>query len=252
MKTIAVYNNKGGVGKTVTTVNMAYELSQRGYRVLVIDMDLQGNVSLFFKRYDLNKTSVVDLLKGTTPSRCRRRTSYKGIDIVASNIDLRTVSAESLVAGRDTLNKALKAYESLYDYCIIDCPPGADFIIEVIMATVEDVIIPLKSDRFSINGLETVLDIIYAFADPRVHTGCLFTQFYRNRETVGLVQNVIRTTDVMVYDNLIRRCAAVDHSLRVQRPLAKCASRSTATQDYRDFTEEYLEKEDKTWHCLRA
>ena len=252
MKTIAVYNNKGGIGKTVTSVNLAYELTVRGYRVLLIDTDPQGNASSFYRRYDLTKASVTELLMGARPIRCKWRTRFKNLDIVPANSNLRTVDPGKLVAGVGTLRLALWVYENDYDYCIIDCPPGVGFLIEVVMDAVEDVIIPLNPDVFSTDGLGTTLDVIREFGDPRVHAGCLFTAFYKNRETVALVQSVMSTMDVMVYNNLIRRCGAVSHSLKVRKPLAKCASRSTAAEDYRDFTDEYLEREDKTWHCSRV
>lgn len=157
-----------------------------------------------------------------------------------------------LVGGTETLRRALWVYEKDYDYCIIDCAPGIGFLIEVVMDAVEDVLIPLNPDVFSTDGLGTTLDVIREFGDKRVHAGCLFTAFYKNRETVELVQNVMNTMDVMVYGNLIRRCGAVSHSLKVRKPLAKCASKSTAAMDYRDFTDEYLEREDKSWHCSRT
>ena len=240
MKTIAVYNNKGGIGKTVTSVNLAYELTVRGYKVLLIDTDSQGNASSFYRRYDLTKASVTELLLGARPTRCKWRTRYPKLD------------PSKLVGGTETLRRALWVYEKDYDYCIIDCAPGIGFLIEVVMDAVEDVIIPLNPDVFSMDGLGTTMDVIREFCDKRVHAGCLFTAFYKNRETVELVQNVMNTMDVMVYGNLIRRCGAVSHSLKVRKPLAKCASKSTAAMDYRDFTDEYLEREDKSWRCSRT
>lgn len=144
MKTIAVYNNKGGIGKTVTSVNLAYELTVRGYRVLLIDTDPQGNASSFYRRYDLTKASVTELLMGARPTRCKWRTRFKNLDIVSANSNLRTVDPGKLVAGVGTLRLALWVYENDYDYCIIDCPPGVGFLIEVVMDAVEDVIIPLN------------------------------------------------------------------------------------------------------------
>ena len=91
-----------------------------------------------------------------------------------------------------------------------------------------------------------------SLGDKQIHAGCLFTEFYKNRETVELVRNVMSTMDVMVYGNLIRRCGSVPHSIKVRKPLAKCASKSTAAEDYRDFTEEHLAKEDKSWHCSES
>ena len=143
--------------------------------------------------------------------------------------------------GRDTLKEGLWDISDKYDYCIIDCPPSVDFLTEVIMATADDVVIPLKPDRFSSDGLWTVMDLVYNFAPEDVAVRGLFTQFYRNKDTFASIRNITETSGVPVYDNVIRRCSAVDHSILVRRPLAKCASKSTAAQDYRDFTEEYLE-----------
>ena len=246
MKTLAIYNNKGGIGKTTTAVNLAYELSIRGFRVLLADMDPQGNASSFYRRYDLTKASISDLLRGTqSPCRCRKRTQYKNLDIVPANSGLRYVSPENLLHGVSTLKEQLAIYAAEYDYCIIDCPPGVGILAEVIMEAAEDVIIPLNPDVFSVDGLGTTLDIIEEFGGDKIRSGCLFTAFYKNRETVGLVLDVIKKSDVPVYENLIRRCGAVGHSLKVRKPLARCASKSTAAVDYSDFTDEYLRKEDK-------
>lgn len=244
MKTIAIYNHKGGIGKTVTAVNFAYNLTDKGYRVLVIDMDPQGNASSFFRKYDLNRPSVRELLTGIKrPSRCIYRTSYKNLDIVPANMWLREVSPEELIGGITTLENACFAVNSKYDYCIIDCPPSVDFLIEVVMAAVDHVIIPMKPDRFSADGLGTVHDIIREFSHGRVTAGCLFTQFSRNKDSVKIVNEVLLTQEIQVYQNAIRRSRAVDHSLIVKKALARCASKSAAAQDYKDFTEEYLREE---------
>lgn len=246
MKTIAIYNNKGGIGKTTTAVNLAYELSLRGFRVLLVDMDPQGNASSFYRKYDLTKASISDLLQGTqSPCRCRKRTQYKNLDIVPANSGLRYVSPENLFYGVRTLKQQLTFYGCEYDYCVIDCPPGTGILAEVIMEAAEDVIIPLNPDVFSVDGLGTTLDIIQEFGGDKSRPGCLFTAFYKNRETVGLVMDVIKKSDVPVYENLIRRCGAVGHSLKVRKPLSRCASKSTAAIDYSDFTDEYLLKEEK-------
>lgn len=244
MKTIAVYGHKGGIGKTVTAVNFGYNLSQKGHRVLVADMDPQGNASAFFRKYDLNKPSMKELLTGVQiPSRCVRRTAFRNLDIIPANINLREVTVGSLIGGVDTLKNALWALNVKYDYCIIDCPPSVDFLIEVIMAAADEVIVPMKPDRFSVDGLGTVVDVIDEFGGSGVPVGCLFTQFYRNKDTVKAVGMVGNMDRIFVYENAIRRCSAVDHSIYVRRPLAKCASKSTAACDYKDFVDEYLKKE---------
>lgn len=244
MKTIAVYNNKGGCSKTTTAVNFAYNLTCLGHRVLVIDMDPQGNASSFFRKYDLSRPSSRELLTGTkAPTRCIRKTKYEGLDLVPSNISLRYVNAGELIGGMDTLRLAEFAYGSRYDYCIIDCPPSVDFLIEVIMAAAEEVIIPIKPDCFSLDGLSTVQDVIQEFGNGRLTGRCLITQFYRNKNSVAVINRMMDEQEAAVYDNVIRRDSAVDRSLMVRRPLSRCASRSKAAQDYLDFTKEYLSGE---------
>lgn len=244
-KMIAIYNNKGGVGKTTTAVNFAYNLSLLGYRVLVVDMDPQGNSSSFLRQYDLNKPSIKDFLTGKKQlGRCIKRTIYDNLDVLPSNILLREVKAGELVQGVQVL-RIIQEEKVEYDYCIIDCPPSADFLIEVVMDAVDNVIIPLKPERFSADGLAMVQEVIQDFGHGQVKAGCLFTQFYRNKDLLKIVHNILDTQDVMVYENVIRRCSAVDHSVLVRRPLLKCASKSNAALDYMDFTKEYLEKEEK-------
>lgn len=244
MKVIAIYNHKGGNGKTVTTVNLAYNLTERGYKVLVIDMDPQGNASAFFKKYDLTKPSVSDLLMGRKyPSRCVRRTKFKGLDIVPANVGLRDVSPEELIGGVETLKNACWALSGKYDFCIIDCPASIDYRIEIVMAAADDVIIPMKPDAFSADGLSTVRDLIDEFTHGSVNVGCLFTWFVKNKDTVRIVNDILGKESIKVYANVIRRNSAVDHSILVKRPLARCATKASATQDYRDFTREYLGEE---------
>lgn len=175
------------------------------------------------------------------PGRCCYRTGYKGLDIIQANLRLREVIPDSLVCGQEALKRGLTVMDGKYDYCIVDCPPSVDFLTEVIMAAAEDVLVPLKPDRFSADGLGTVLDVIQDFGPEDVTVKGLFTQFYHHRDALSVVHEMLATSGVPVYDSVIRRCAAVDHSVLVRRPLAKCASKSAAAQDYKDFTVEFLE-----------
>lgn len=244
MKVIAIYNHKGGNGKTVTAINFAYNLSEMGHRVLVIDMDPQGNTSAFFKKYDLYKPSISDLLTGKKyPSSCARRTAFKRLDIVPANVLLREVSPEELIGGVETLKNACWVLSDRYDFCIIDCPASIDYRIEVIMAAADDVIIPIKPDAFSADGLATVQDMIHEFTHGSVNVGCLFTWFVKNKDTVRVVNDILSKESIKVYCNVIRRNSSVDHSILVKRPLSRCATKSPVTQDYRDFTREYLGEE---------
>lgn len=245
MKTIAVYNNKGGCAKTVTTVNVAYCLAA-GHKVLVVDMDPQGNASAFFKAYDLNKRSITDVLTSAVkPIAGIRRTKFRGLDIVPANYRMRELTPSALAAGRETLKLAVWVYSQKYDYCIIDCAPGVDSLIETIMDAVDEVMIPIKPDRFSADGLETVKEIVREFAHEDTAMTGLFTQFYKTKDSLNMVHEIMASNaDMEFFQNVIRRCSAVDHSLAVKKPLARCASKSPAAQDYTDLVTEYLEREE--------
>ena len=117
MKTIAFYNNKGGVGKTTLAANVGYNLSTMGYRVLLVDCDPQGNLSSFFCRYDLTKKGLMQALGGQP--RCIYRTAYRGLDILPGNI-----YSEALTPQPQTMATLLQGYAAHYDYCILDCAPA--------------------------------------------------------------------------------------------------------------------------------
>lgn len=114
MKTIAFYNNKGGVGKTTLAANVGYNLSAMNYRVLMMDCDPQGNLSSFFDRYDLTKKSLAQALDGQ--ERCVYRTAYKRLDILPGNI-----YSESLTPQPENMESVLQQYKEKYDWCIVDC-----------------------------------------------------------------------------------------------------------------------------------
>lgn len=244
MKTVAIYSHKGGVGKTMTAVNLSYNLTVYNKRVLLVDMDQQGNASSLYRCYDLSKKSVYDILTGKCiPSATKRRTRYKNLDIIPANIELGELRYGELPKGCRTLAEALFALAGRYDYCIIDCPPSAGMCVKMALMAADEVIIPIKASMFAKEGLSTVLDTIADAGEINV-AGCLFTMFSRNATTLNIISDVINTYDCPAFENVIRRSSSVEYSEFRKKPLLKCASRSTAALDYMDFTEEFLKKGD--------
>jgi chromosome partitioning protein len=246
MKVVAVYNNKGGVAKTVTTANLAYNLSAIGRRVLMVDMDPQGNLSAYYDRYNLNKNSVYDLLTGDkTSKRCRYRTKYDCLDIIPAHIRLANIESWKYDNQRFDLVIGLANFITEYDYVIIDCPPSVGWLMEQALGAANDVIIPVNPDRFSSDGLWTTLDIVddATNGDLSDHIGVLFTRYRRNADTKDIVAKLVDMCGTeYFYENVIRDSSAVGHGIKVHKPLLKCSKRSTATQDYLDFTEEFLKR----------
>lgn len=243
MKTVAIYSHKGGAGKTMTAVNLSYNLTQHGKRVLLVDMDQQGNASSLYRCYDLSKKSVYDMLSGKcSPQGAKRRTRYPGLDIIPANIELKELHYGDMKQGYETLKAALETMEGNYDYCIIDCPPSAGLCVRLALKAADEVIIPLKASTFAKEGLSTVLDTIADAGDIKI-AGCLFTMFSKNATALNVINDIIHTYDCTVFENVIRRSSSVEYSEFRKKPLLKCASRSAAALDYMDFTEEFLKTE---------
>ena len=174
MKTISILNLKGGVAKTFTAANMAYELYRRGYKVLLIDNDKQGNLSKAYSRYDAeNVAPVTRLLAGDweNADELIQHTEYEGIDIVTANMSL--FGATWNLTKEDSENQ-IERYKALvyakmqyygdctiygkYDYCIIDNPPDIGLNVVNALAITDEVIVPVKVDEDALEGLDIVTE----------------------------------------------------------------------------------------------
>lgn len=176
MRVISVLNLKGGVAKTFTAANVAYELYRRGYRVLLIDNDKQGNLSKAYSRYDAeNIAPVTKLLAGDwcNVDELIQHTDYEGIDIVTANMSL--FGATWNLTKEDSENQ-IERYKTLvyakvqyygdctvygkYDYCIIDNPPDIGLNVVNALAITDEVIVPVKVDEDALEGLDIVTEQI--------------------------------------------------------------------------------------------
>ena len=184
MKTISILNLKGGVAKTFTAANMAYELYRRGYKVPLIDNDKQGNLSKAYSRYDAeNVAPVTRLLAGDweNADELIQHTEYEGIDIVTANMSL--FGATWNLTKEDSENQ-IERYKALvyakmqyygdctiygkYDYCIIDNPPDIGLNVVNALAITDEVIVPVKVDEDALEGLDIVTEQIEDAAGENV------------------------------------------------------------------------------------
>ncbi len=162
MKIWAVANQKGGVGKTTTAVSLGGVLAQRGYRVLILDIDPQGSLTSYF-RYspDDLESSIFTLFQNQSvnPYSLVRPTRFEGLHILPATIGLATLDRQlGAKSGMGlVINKALKAMSDKYDYALIDCPPMLGVLMVNAMAACDHLVIPVQTEFLALKGLERML-----------------------------------------------------------------------------------------------
>ncbi|MEA0556051.1 ParA family protein [Lysinibacillus irui] len=250
MKTISIINLKGGVAKTISAINIAYTLVKvRGKKVLLIDNDKQGNTSKFFNLHNYEDKSLADLL---TDRDCNihsviKRTAYEGLDIIPANMNLLQANKEILLdvarPQQTRLRKALSQLNDEYDYCIIDNAPDINMTVINALVATDDVLVPIKVDKFAFDGLEQLLDQIanvQEFNEKIVFKGCFITMYQRNGVNVQGNEYLASSTDYPLFHTVVRKTVKVDETTFVGRPLLDY-KKSTAGQDYEKLVKEYLE-----------
>jgi len=248
MRTISIINLKGGVGKTVTSINMAYELMHnRDCRVLLIDCDKQGNTSKFMKCHDYDKKSLSDVLLGTAGiMEVSVRTKFALIDVVPANMSLlkadRQVLLDTTKPQQSRVREALEQVRDHYTYCVIDCAP--DINISVINALVasDDVIIPVTIDKFAFDGIREILEQIRdvkKYYNPKLEfIGCLVTQYKKSElcdEGIKLLEDFCGR----VLETKISWTQVVSRSTFAGEPISVHSPRCGAAGGYKNLAAEY-------------
>ena len=253
MRTIAIMNVKGGVGKTITTVNLATILAEfYNKRVLVIDADPQADTSAFLGASDPEQAGLPPLISGlvTCYAEAVETTDYAGVDLIASNSDLFDVDRTALSMGGNAGSSSISDLrdavieDDAYDVILIDCPPSFTACSIAALAAADGVIIPVKLDAFSVRGMTFLLDQIRTL--HRINGRCqvdgvLVTQWH-NVEVIRQAEQMLRDKGVPVFDAHIRRTDKVDESTWYCEPLQVYSKHCSAGVDYRAFVREWIRK----------
>ena len=186
---LTVANQKGGVGKTTSTVNLAAALAQHGGRVLVIDLDPQGNASTGFGvDHRSGVPSIYDVLVGDTPlpDVVQRVEGLDGLGVVPATIDLAGAEIElvSFVARETRLTKALAGVAGDYDYVFIDCPPSLGLLTVNALVAAREVLIPIQCEFYALEGLSQLLrniELVRAHLNPTLHVSTILLTMYDGR-----------------------------------------------------------------------
>lgn len=250
MRVLNVCNLKGGVGKTITAVNLAYVFAYvHGLRVLVVDNDKQGNASKFFGVHDYERPCVGDLLTGTAAAdEVVQATRYDRIDCVPANMTLleanKAVLMDPLRPQQGRLKEALKPLQEHYDFCVIDNAPNEDMSVINALVAGDDVLVPVKVDRFTFDGVDELLrciDVVRRNFNPGLRfCGCVITSFRRNEVNAQGAAFLERGWGYRLLQTRIRWTDKVDESTFGALPVMVHSPRCGAARDYVALAREYL------------
>jgi chromosome partitioning protein len=247
---LAMCNQKGGVGKTTSTINLGAALAEYGRRVLLVDFDPQGalSVGLGVQPHELDQTVYnVIMERAVTADNVLRKTRIEGMDLLPSNIDLSAAEVQ-LVAevGREhTLLRVLQPVMDGYDYVLVDCQPSLGLLTVNALTAADGVVIPLECEFFSLRGVALLIDPIEKVRErlnPKLDiTGILATMFdpttLQSREVMARVVEAFGDT---VFDTVINRTVRFPETTVAGEPITRWAPKSAGAMAYRALAREVI------------
>ena len=249
-RVIAMANQKGGVGKTTSTINLGAALTEYGRRVLLVDFDPQGalSVGLGVQPHQLDRT-VYDVLMESSVGLddVLLKTNVPGMDLVPSNIDLSAAEVQLVneVAREQTLARALAPALPDYDLVLIDCQPSLGLLTVNALTAADEVVIPLECEFFSLRGVALLIDTIEKVRErlnPRLHIAGILATMYDSRTVHGreVFARVVEAFGDTVFDTVITRTVRFPETTVAGEPITTWAPSSSGAQQYRALAKEVL------------
>lgn len=259
-KIIAVSNQKGGVGKSTSVVNLAAALGGKGKKVLVVDIDAQGNTTTGF---GVRKRTIVNTVYEVIIGVCRASdavvpTAFKGVSLISSAQKL--AGAEIELASLDNrlmrLKMQLLTIKESFDFILIDCPPSLSLITLNALTACDSVLIPIQCEFYSLEGLVQLMDTIKRIKDgynPHMYIeGILFTMFMsRYNLTAQVVSEVKKYFPDDIYNSVIPRNVALSEAPSHGKPIMYYDKSSKGAEAYENFCNEFLERNKKRSRSVR-
>lgn len=249
---IAMCNQKGGVGKTTSTINLGASLAEYGRRVLLVDLDPQGALSagLGVPHYELANTVHNLLVEPRVPiDDVLIQTRIEGLDLVPSNIDLSAAEIQLVneVGREQTLGRALRPVLDRYDYVLIDCQPSLGLLTVNALACADGVVIPTECEFFSLRGLALLTDTVDKVRDrlnPKLTiSGILVTRFdTRTVNAREVMARVLERFGDLVFNTVITRTVRFPETSVAGEPITSWAPKSTGAQAYRALAREVIDR----------
>ncbi len=251
---IAFSNQKGGVGKTTSCVNLSAYLAQKGYKCLLVDLDPQGNATsgLGFSKSEV-KNSVYNVMIDDMPiEEAVVKTCVDGLDLLPSNIDLAGAEVE-LVYVKDrekVLRKVLERARGSYDFITVDCPPSLGLLTINALASSDAVIIPIQSEYYALEGLSQLMNtikLVVKHLNPDLKIEGVVLTMNDNRAIISrqISSEIRKFFGKRVYDTVIPRNIRLSEAPSHGVPIMLHDTKCSGARAYLAFTEEFLCKQPK-------
>lgn len=248
---IAIVNQKGGVGKTTTSINLAAALAQKDLRVLLIDIDPQGNAStgLGIPRAERERTIYNVLTEDLPVDDAIAPTEVENLFILPSHVDLSAAEMEiGLVEGRTRiLRDAISAATSKFDYVMIDCPPSLNLLTINALSAARSVIVPLQCEFFALEGLSQLLQTVEmakSSINPALAIDGVMLTMYdrRNRLSAQVAEDVRKHLGRAVFETIIPRNVRIAEAPSFGQPVINYAPNSRGAKAYLQLADELIKK----------
>ena len=250
-RVIAIANQKGGVGKTTTAINLSAALAQEGKRVLALDMDPQGNMTSGFglSKNDIEKTTYDILCGNVDIEESIQRNVLENLDVIPGNIHLSAIELELIeVENREYIMKEeVDKIKGDYDFIIIDCPPALSMLTINALTTASSVLVPIQSEYYALEGLTLLIHTIELVKD-RLNSaleieGIVFTMYdARTNLSQQVVENVRENITQKVYDTIIPRNIRLAEAPSHGLPISLYDPKSTGAIKYKELAIEVMKE----------
>ncbi len=253
-RTIVIANQKGGVGKTTTAINLAACIAEAGKKVLIIDLDPQGNTT---SGLGLNKneieTTVYDLIMGESSLKeCMIKSEVvENLTIMPANVNLAGAEIELAdVKDREyVLKNEIDYIRDDYDFIIIDCPPSLNVLTVNAMTTADTVLVPIQCEYYALEGISQLIHTIYLIHDrlnPNlILEGVVFTMYdARTNLSAEVVENVKESLDTTIYKTIIPRNVRLAEAPSYGQPINVYEPKSAGAESYRNLAKEIINRKD--------